>query len=354
MRMSSDNMGKCWLCKRFDRAWCSDWNERMSKAPASRRPNIIVISSREAVDVARAIKQNFDSEADVDLWDEGVFPANRGYLDTLLDRASYYDFVIAAFTADDSAIIRKRQVRITRGNVIFEFGLFLGRLGLNRSFFVLEEGVELFSDWSGVVTASFKRRDNLIAAVGGACQKIRAEMGVAETEQRFTMLPSTALAIGYYQNFVRRFIKAFNSSIEYTVSENDHQGNALHTTTHKITKRGPILHVLLPGRLQDLEAERFRGHYKQIMVRTSGTNEFFRLYTRSKLNGSKSIVFFDVPATMLASKIAIERSFSDDFLARQNTAQHLEDREIANFERTLRLMVSNDVEKERFKLSVLR
>ena len=124
-----------------------------------RRANIFIASSKEALPLARAVKSHFDSEADVDIWSENIFKANRNYLDTLLNRASFYDFVIAVFTGDDEAIIREKQVKVTRDNVIFEFGLFLGRLGPNRTFLVLEEGVELFSDWSGIEVAKFRKRD---------------------------------------------------------------------------------------------------------------------------------------------------------------------------------------------------
>jgi len=141
----------------------------------AKRPNIFIASSKEALKIAYAVKSNFDAKADVDIWSENIFKANRNYLDTLLNRASFYDFVIAVFTGDDEAIIREKQVKVTRDNVIFEFGLFLGRLGPNRTFLVLEEGVELFSDWSAIEVAKFRKRDNLVAAVGNACSRIREE-----------------------------------------------------------------------------------------------------------------------------------------------------------------------------------
>ena len=60
-----------------------------------RRANIFIASSKEALPLARAVKSHFDSEADVDIWSENIFKANRNYLDTLLNRASFYDFVVA-------------------------------------------------------------------------------------------------------------------------------------------------------------------------------------------------------------------------------------------------------------------
>jgi predicted nucleotide-binding protein len=51
-----------------------------------RRANIFIASSKEALPLARAVKSHFDSEADVDIWSENIFKANRNYLDTLLNR----------------------------------------------------------------------------------------------------------------------------------------------------------------------------------------------------------------------------------------------------------------------------
>src|SRR5262245_45178879 len=129
--------------------------------------------------------QNFDKEADVDVWNENIFTPNRSFLETLLNRASYYDFAIAVFTADDTATIREQEVKITRDNVIFEFGLFLGRLGPNRAFVLHQEGVNLFSDWAGIAVASFTPRSNLVSAVGAACNTFREEMKVAIKLEKF-------------------------------------------------------------------------------------------------------------------------------------------------------------------------
>ncbi len=306
--------------------------------------------------IARAVKQNFDQEADVDIWNENIFAANRGYLETLLNRASYYDYCIAVFAPDDKATVRGKKVNLPRNNVIFEFGLFLGRLGPNRAFFIAQEGTELFSDWKGIEVATFKPRDNLVAAVGGACQRIREEMAVAEKLEHFTMLPSTSLAIGYYHNFLRRVFEAFEFSDSFTVVTRDDRGNIVKETTHKIVNRRPTIHVLLPAKLEDLESNRLKERtaaYKQVAVCTKFRE--FPFYIHGDITkDAKNITFFDIPTTMLSSRIAIQRNFSPDFLARGDTASHLEKREIANFERTLRLMVPNEIENKYFEFSILK
>jgi hypothetical protein len=300
---------------------------------------VFIASSTEALPIARAVKQNFDQEADVDIWNENIFALNRSNLDNLLNRASYYDFGIAVFTPDDEAVIRKHKVKVTRDNVIFEFGLFLGRLGPNRTFMIVQEGVQLFSDWDGIGRATFRPRDNLVAAVGAACDRIRGEMTVAKELPHFTMLPSTSLAIGYYNNFLKRVFEAFQTTDKFTVVERDDKGNVSKETELDIGDRYPTIRVMLPRNLEELEADSLKEQtvrYKQIVVSTKSRN--FPFYIQGDVTGTQSPILFDVPTTLLSSRIAIDEIFPADFLARENTRTHLESREIANFQRTVEIV----------------
>jgi hypothetical protein len=67
---------------------------------------------------------------------------------------STIDFVIILFTPDDIAAPRskpkERQTRVTQ-NVIFEFGYFLGKLGQGRVCVLYKEGVEILSDYPGIM-----------------------------------------------------------------------------------------------------------------------------------------------------------------------------------------------------------
>lgn len=62
-------------------------------------------------------------------------------------------FAIALLTADDRGGLRSSKVLQARArqNVIFELGYFLGRIGRQRVAALYEEGVEIPSDYAGVV-----------------------------------------------------------------------------------------------------------------------------------------------------------------------------------------------------------
>jgi len=323
--------------------------------PPARRRNIFIASSKEALPIARAVKKHFQREADVDIWNENIFKVNRSYLETLLNRASYYDYCIAIFAADDAARIRDKTVKVTRHNVIFEFGLFLGRLGPNRTFFIADEGVETFSDWAGIKVVTFRAGGNLVAAVRKACKQIREAIHIAGDMPNFTMLPSTALAIGYYNNFLKRVFEAFEFSDSYSIVERDDRGNIISEKSHRIVDRQPQIHVLLPQCLQDLEPARLKRRtsaYRQIAV-TTRYREFPFYIGGHPTPNAREVRLFDIPTTLLSSKIAIEEIFSRSFRRRKNILKHLESREIANFGRTLQLMVRERNNPQDLRLSVL-
>jgi hypothetical protein len=56
---------------------------------------------------------------------------------------------------------------------------------------------------------------------------------------------------------------------------------------------------------------------------------------------------------MFASYLAIKRIFTDEFLEREDNFKLIESREIANFERTLRILVPDKIEKNFFRFAVL-
>jgi len=142
------------------------------------KPSVFVGSSSEGLEVARAVEFQLQSDAEITIWNEGFFDLGHGYLETLVNSLERFDFAILILTADDLVTSREVTKQAPRDNVMFELGLFMGRLGRSRVFVVNDkaEGVKLPSDLAGVTLASYSgdRTDgNLIAAVSPACTRIR-------------------------------------------------------------------------------------------------------------------------------------------------------------------------------------
>ena len=67
------------------------------------------------------------------------FEPTSSVLDDLIAKVSHFDFGVFIFAPDDVVQIRKESSRSVRDNVLFEMGLFLGRLGMQRVFIVAHE-----------------------------------------------------------------------------------------------------------------------------------------------------------------------------------------------------------------------
>jgi hypothetical protein len=143
------------------------------------KPTVFIGSSKEGIDVARAIRTQLDEVAEITIWNEGsVFTLGHGYLEALVNALPGFDFAILVLSADDSIESRGQTSLAPRDNVMFELGLFMGRLGRQRTFAICDESqkVKLPSDLAGVSLAEYRsRRDgNLVAAVGVATDQIRS------------------------------------------------------------------------------------------------------------------------------------------------------------------------------------
>ena len=143
------------------------------------KPSLFIASSSESVDVAYALQENLEHVAEVTVWSQGVFDLSRFALESLLDVLDAADFGLFVFAPNDVLSIRGQDKQAVRDNVVFELGLFIGRLGRDRNFIVIpkgnEESFRLPSDLLGLTPALYEpnRQDtNLRAALGPASSKI--------------------------------------------------------------------------------------------------------------------------------------------------------------------------------------
>src|SRR5262245_40091058 len=121
------------------------------------KPSAFVGSSSEGLEPARAIAYQLREDAEVTLWNEGVFGPGRSYLESLVNALDRFDFAVLVFTPDDLVVSRDVSVLAPRDNIMFELGLFMGRLGRSRTFVVMrgDKGLKLPTDLSGVTVAQF-------------------------------------------------------------------------------------------------------------------------------------------------------------------------------------------------------
>lgn len=143
------------------------------------KPRIFIGSSSEALDIAYAIQENLEYESNPTVWTQGIFQLSSNSLDDLVTALDNFDFGIFVFKPEDITVMRNKILNTVRDNVIFELGLFIGKLGKKRVFFVLPESTKEFhlpTDLLGVTPGKYndKREDeNIKAALGPFCNQVR-------------------------------------------------------------------------------------------------------------------------------------------------------------------------------------
>ena len=139
---------------------------------------VFIVSSAEAIDIARSIQNAFDHDPfSVVVWTDGVFRASHYAIDSLERVLDQTDVAIAIGEPDDLTESRGERHSTPRDNVIFELGFFMGRLGRHRALLVEPRGeeVKLPSDLAGITTITYRYGDgkDLARSLAPACNRLR-------------------------------------------------------------------------------------------------------------------------------------------------------------------------------------
>lgn len=98
-------------------------------------PKLFLASSsgERAMDLAKKLESRLKRIANVISWNGiGTFRAGGITLDTLITHSKNSDFAVVLFTDDDLVKRGSSELMVPRDNCVFELGLFMGALGLNR------------------------------------------------------------------------------------------------------------------------------------------------------------------------------------------------------------------------------
>lgn len=149
-------------------------------------------SSSESKWLAREVEgalQGFDN-VEVDAWFHfGSWSLGAPALETLESRLRECDFAILVLAGDDWLQSRGAAARpAPRDNVIFELGLFMGRLGRDRAFFFFPPSAEfkMPSDLFGITALPYNIEDRSKAQsiVSPACTQIVKQMDLVARQHR--------------------------------------------------------------------------------------------------------------------------------------------------------------------------
>lgn len=146
------------------------------------KPRVFIISSAEALRIARGVRIGLTHSAEVDLWSDDEIFAPGGYpIEALENQVNMADFGIALAEPDDVLMSRDRKSPAPRDNVIFELGFFMSRLGRNRTILLVpsSEEIKLPSDFKGLTPITYKRpvaTDEVARGLGPTIDRIIAHI----------------------------------------------------------------------------------------------------------------------------------------------------------------------------------
>lgn len=303
------------------------------------KPSIFIGSSKEGLSVAKAVEATLAEIAECTLWPD-AFEIGRSNFDNLISQIAFYDYAILVATGDDVITSRKKQSKGARDNVLFEFGLFAGGLGRSRVFYLLESGTKLPSDLFGLTLPTIpaanaaNHEEKVIAAI----DEIRKHIIAKEKTFDLGFLPSTALAYGYFINFVERTVERLMEDKAEGKKFALENGETFKIEELKFT-------VLLPNDLDDdmykkVKAKRLKEGWQHMKVDPKEVRDYdFSIDVTKASTGLLHLV--DIPFTLNALNKSIRMYANRQHIGKDVKEELLEYREIRNFGRTLEYLIKH-------------
>jgi hypothetical protein len=186
--------------------------------------SIFVGSSTESLPIAQQVQVELGPTARAKVWNQGIFKLGEGGLESLVGELGRHDFAILVFSADDVTSSRDRDSASPRDNVVFELGLFMGRLGPKRTFVLYDRTADLkiLSDLAGITLAPYDgkwAKTDIGAAIGAACNPIRQAIRVAGPAQKtVAQVQSPTFLLASAMKFERSFITEEAAVVESGIS----------------------------------------------------------------------------------------------------------------------------------------
>jgi hypothetical protein len=195
------------------------------------KPKVFVGSSTEGLPIAELVQAELENDAEAVLWSQGLFRKINVPIEDLMTTVESFDFAVFVFHADDRVNIRGEESLAVRDNVLFELGLFLGKLGRSRNFFIAptmtgDVKLRLPSDLSGITPAKYDpTARHLQASVGKSLLQLKhAIRNLTERFSPKTVLYDTGQSIrpydfksreGYFWKNDKRISDQGTGTIEY-------------------------------------------------------------------------------------------------------------------------------------------
>lgn len=296
------------------------------------KKKLFIGSSTEELGLAQAAKAILEKDFDVTIWNEkvwdtSVFKINQNFLSDLLKASLQFDFGILLGTNDDKVVFRGKEVMQPRDNVLFELGLFTGRLGTSKCAFLIDKEVKLLSDFNGLSLAYFDKSqmDTFTSVVND----IRS-LFLSSSDDEINFFPSATLASVYFENLIVPICRFIIENNGFTSKE----------THYKKCK----INVIIPDRINEdvnLQFEKLKSSIstENVSFKYVGRPRHISIDTQIK---NDTLEFIDFPTIITGINHAISNLLPNDFNKLSPDYNSILERELRRFITTLKkLLIRN-------------
>ena len=298
------------------------------------KPRIFIGSSTEGLAVAERIKNFFEPIYECTIWNDGIFQYNDNFLDTLMKSASLFDFAFMVFSADDLVLVRDKIFENARDNVMFEYGLFLGRVGNQRAFIIKDKVVKIPSDILGITLAEYETDDKGFAtdSLETTLEQLKRKIDDNVRLGQLGLLPSTVIAISYFENFVKLVVdQIYPVPSEGVVMDKKYKSGKLRIVIPKdldadMKRRATVYYV--------------KNGLSDGIIKTS--HRSYPIHVQANLEDSDTLLIADMPTIFNGIDKAIDMYFKVGHIGKSTEQELTEQREMSNFIHVLKLLVEGD------------
>lgn len=295
------------------------------------KPRIFIGSSNESEDIASYVCSCLGSDYECVIWKDHFFELNRGTYENLAKNAIAFDYAIYIGGQDDQVIrLGNKKIKIApRDNVYLEFGLYAGILSPARSYFLIHEECTIASDLLGLTMLRYSDK----RSVRKCCIQIGGKIQEERQLNRIQLLPSTSLAIGYFENFLK--------NMEYVLLHLKTIEVCGHT--YYVEKFPQSLEVIIPDTV-DIDWEFWAVSYKEKChlkeaVLDCKLRKVGILLDYDMLLKNHQLRLLDIPQSLRASFRAVGLVLGTDYIGSTKMLEIAKRKEIDNFVLTLENLI---------------
>lgn len=291
------------------------------------KKRIFIGCSTEELKTTELVKAILDIYFDVviwneNLWEKSVFKLNSNFLHDLLKAPLKFDFGILIGTPDDKVISRGEELMQARDNIMFELGLFIGRLGIDKCAYLVSKDVKEMSDLSGIFLSKFDSSDLSQRVI-----EIKDHFLQTKSD-KFNFFPSNTLAYGYFENFVKSLCSQYYKEGRFEV--------------HGIDYNKCAFNIIIPSVLDEdlnLQFEKYKKgkEVKSAEINYTGRPRPFMVDAKQLQNGKLEII--DFPSTLTGINFAIRELLQEEYKAFGEEYQTILKRELNRFVDTLENLI---------------